>query len=297
MDREIITIFGFDMETDIGSWTPYYNGLVQGTPRLLEVLSEENVKATFLFTGEAARSYPGIVKDVMGQEHEIGCHTLCHETIGDELFPIPGLKPVLPEEVFFRIKTATGIIESITNEKALSFRSPRLWGSTAVVNALEELGYWADLSYPMYYYRDRIKPYHPDKNDWTREGTMKIVEIPNFADMTIVSTDPYGRDRDQWPLFRTEGAESLMTHVNAFVDYCGGSGVNPAVLCFYLHPWEFVRMPEGLISYGEGSVLPDQFLIKNCGDYALEQFQELIRLLKGIGSSFCTARDFAGKGD
>lgn len=90
MNREIITIFGFDMETDIGSWTPYYNGLKHGTPRLLEVLSKENIKATFLFTGEAARLHPDIVRRVMDEKHEIGCHTLYHETIGDKMFPIPG---------------------------------------------------------------------------------------------------------------------------------------------------------------------------------------------------------------
>ena len=31
-------VFGFDMETDIGSWTPFYEGLVHGTPRMLDLL-------------------------------------------------------------------------------------------------------------------------------------------------------------------------------------------------------------------------------------------------------------------
>lgn len=30
-------VFGFDMETDIGSYTPYYNGVQLGTPLLLDV--------------------------------------------------------------------------------------------------------------------------------------------------------------------------------------------------------------------------------------------------------------------
>ena len=57
-------VFGFDMETDIGSWTPFYEGLVHGTPRILELLSKHGISATFFFTGDAARSHPEVVKMV-----------------------------------------------------------------------------------------------------------------------------------------------------------------------------------------------------------------------------------------
>jgi peptidoglycan-N-acetylglucosamine deacetylase len=40
-------MLGFDMETDIGSWTPFYEGLTKGAPRILEVLSKNDIKATF----------------------------------------------------------------------------------------------------------------------------------------------------------------------------------------------------------------------------------------------------------
>ena len=33
-------VFGFDMETDIGSWTPFWNGLLKGTPRILKLLDK-----------------------------------------------------------------------------------------------------------------------------------------------------------------------------------------------------------------------------------------------------------------
>ncbi|HOB22206.1 MAG TPA: polysaccharide deacetylase family protein, partial [Bacillota bacterium] len=82
-------IFGFDMETDIGSWTPFYEGLVKGTPRILELLAKHGITATFFFTGEAAQKNPQVVKDVAEAGHEVGCHSLHHETLGDKLFPIP----------------------------------------------------------------------------------------------------------------------------------------------------------------------------------------------------------------
>ena len=43
-------VLGFDMETDVGSWTPFYNGLLKGTPRLLRLLDRKDVAATFFFT-------------------------------------------------------------------------------------------------------------------------------------------------------------------------------------------------------------------------------------------------------
>jgi peptidoglycan-N-acetylglucosamine deacetylase len=283
-------VFGFDMETDIGSWTPFYEGLLHGTPRLLEILSRHNVKSTFFFTGDAARSHPEVVGMVRRAGHEIGCHSLYHETLGDELIPIPGLRPVLPEECRHRVEAATKIVEDVAGSKMSSFRAPRLWGSTAMVNALEDLGYAADASYPMFFYKDRITPYHPSRSDWTLEGDMRIIEIPNFADMTMASGDPGGRDRDQWPLFRTEGAEALMRHIDAMLDFYQKRNL-PAVLCFYFHPWEFYEMPQGLIHFGEGAVLPDPFIVKNCGPYALAQLDSLIALLKNRGADFRCARD------
>jgi len=285
-------IFGFDMETDVGSWTPFYEGLVRGTPRILEVLERHAVSATFFFTGDAARTHPQIVKLIQRAGHEVGCHSLYHETVGDELFEIPGIKPILREEVFHRTEVATDIVQQAFGAKVVSYRAPRLFGSTALLNALEKLGYLADASYPMYYYKDRLAPYHPSDRDWTAEGSMNILEIPNFADMTIESKDPCGRDRDQWPLFRTEGAEALVAHVDNMIAHLRAKNL-PAVLCFYMHPWEFHQMPQGPIHFGEGTVIPDPFIVKNCGKYALDQLDRLIEMLKERGARFVGAGDLA----
>lgn len=288
-------VLGFDMETDIGSWTPFYEGLVHGTPRILDVLDKHDVTATFFFTGDAARHRPAIVRQVHRAGHEVGCHTLYHETIGDELFPIPGIKPMLPEECKHRISVASDWVrKALGKDDIRSFRAPRLWGSTGMINALEELGFVADASYPLYFYKKRLVPYHPCRTDWTREGDLKIVEIPNFADMTIKSTDRYGRDRDQWPKFRTEGAEALMQNINAMLELYRRRKL-PAVLCFYLHPWEFYKMPQGLIHFGEGAVLPDPFIVKNCGARAVRELDRLIKRLKDLNAEFLTARDLAAR--
>jgi len=282
-------VMGFDCETDVGSFTPFYNGLVHGTPTILDVLKRHGITATFFFTGDAARKKPEVVRLVCDSGHEVGCHSLFHETVGDPLFDIPGIYPLLPEEVENRLYRATEVVEEFAGYRPVSFRAPRLWGSTAVVNALEKLGYEADASYPMYYFRERLAPYHPNREDWTKEGTLKLVELPNFADLSMESKDPYGRDMDQWPLFRTAGAGVLMRHIEGYTGYCKARNVEP-FLCFYFHPWEMYPMPEGEIHYGECSVRPDPFIVKNCGTYAVEQLDRLIETLRDRGAQFFQAR-------
>lgn len=289
---KIDVMLGFDMETDVGSWTPFYKGMKFGTPKILSIIKKHGVSATFFFTGDSARKNPAIVRQVRRAGHEIGCHTLFHETIGDSLFDIPGMMPILPSEVENRLRLATKWVEEVAGTRPVSFRAPRLFGSTAMINALEKLGYASDSTYPMYYFKKRLQPYHPSRKNWLEPGNLKIVELPNFADLSMKSTDKYGRDLDQWPLFRTKNAGALLKHVDGFCHYVKERKIKP-FLCFYFHPWEFHAMPKGEIHYGEGGVRPDPFITKNCGDYAAEQLDALLEKLKQRGAEFFQAGQIA----
>ncbi len=285
-------VFGFDMETDIGSYTPYYEGVRHGTLRLLDVLKRNDIKATFFWTGHAAENNPDTVRLVRDAGHETGCHGLYHETLGDPIFPLPNNMPVLPSEVEGRLRLATDLVGRAGGVRPVSFRCPRLWGSTKVVNILEALGYRADASFPLFFYGRPYVPYHPSGTDWTKPGRMKLLEIPNFCDLAMESHDPYQRDRDQWPLFRTKSAAFLMKKVEGFIDYVGSRGQRP-VLCFYMHPWEFHPMPQGSIDFGECSVRPLPFIVRNCGPRAVEQLDRLCRGLTRRGARFLTAVSLA----
>jgi peptidoglycan/xylan/chitin deacetylase (PgdA/CDA1 family) len=283
-------VIGVDMETDVGSFTPYYEGAKHGTPLLLDLFKRKGIKGTFFFTGDCAKENPDVAKMVAESGNEVGCHTLYHETVGDELFPIPGVKPLLPFEVKPRIKLAKEWVEEAADVPVTSFRCSRLWGSTRVVNALEELGFTCDVTYPMYFYREQFAPYHPSRENWTKKGDSKVLEVPNFADMTMESQDPgLERDRDQWPLFRTKGGEYLLERSQAFLDFCDEKGV-PRVLAYYFHPWEFWPM-ESSYNFGEATVIPEEFITINCGEAALIELDKVIDGLTAIGAKFVTARD------
>jgi len=138
----IKVVLGIDMETDIGSWTPYYGGVRKGTPRLLSLMERLGITGTFFFTGEAARENPAAVQDVLRAGHEVGCYSLYRETVGDELFPIPGVKSLLPEEVPGRLALATEWMGDAAGLQPASFRCPRLWGRTAWSTRWKVLDMW-----------------------------------------------------------------------------------------------------------------------------------------------------------
>ncbi len=286
--KPIYVLLGIDMETDVGSFTPFYEGTKHGTPLLIDLFAKRGVSATFFFTGDCARQNPDVVRMVAESGNEVGCHSLYHETIGDELFPIPGVKPLLEHEVKPRLALCKQWVSQAGGVVPKSFRCPRLWGSTAVVNALEELGFTCDVTYPMYFYREQFSPYHPSRDDWTKKGDSSVLEVPNFADMVMESKDSgLERDRDQWPLFRTEGGAYMLERAREFLNFCDQRQI-PRVLAFYLHPWEFWPM-EKSYHFGEATVIPDEFITMNCGDKALAELDKMIGGLCEMDAVFVTA--------
>jgi len=283
-------LFGIDMETDVGSFTPFYEGVKHGTPLLLDLFAEKDVDATFFFTGDCAKENPNVAKMVVENGHEVGCHSLYHETLGDELFPIPGIKPLLPFEIKPRIAICKEWVQEASGVIPTSFRCPRLWGATNVVNALEELDFTCDVTYPMYFFREQFEPYYPSREDWTKKGNSSVLEVPNFADMVMESEDPgLERDRDQWPLFRTKGGEYLLERSKAYLEFCNEKDV-ARVLAYYIHPWEFWPM-EKSYNFGEATVIPEEFITINCGKNALDELGRLIDGLSDIGAQYVTAYD------
>ena len=50
----------------------------QNTPRLLDILKQRNVKATFYVVATNAKRYPEIMRRIIAEGHEIGNHTVTH---------------------------------------------------------------------------------------------------------------------------------------------------------------------------------------------------------------------------
>lgn len=53
----------------------------KNTPRLLDMLRERNIKATFYVIGRSVNMYPHIVRRIVAEGHEIGNHTWTHRKL------------------------------------------------------------------------------------------------------------------------------------------------------------------------------------------------------------------------
>ena len=89
--------------------------------RLVDLLAQHDTKATFFVLGWVAERYPGLVKMLVAQGHEIASHGYGHELITDQT---PGM---------FRddVRRAKGILEDICGKRVYgyvhqAFQLPRI---------------------------------------------------------------------------------------------------------------------------------------------------------------------------
>jgi len=101
------------------------------TPRILDVLKEAQVKATFFMLGMHAQRYPDVARRVAEEGHEIGNHTYDHH----------GVFYYKPEELNREVRQAETIIESITGIKTKYFRPPKAWLTREEKQQLKDMGY------------------------------------------------------------------------------------------------------------------------------------------------------------
>jgi len=107
------------------------------TPRLLDILKEADVKATFFVVGQQALKYPHILSRMHSEGHSVGCHSFSHRHAW--LMP--------PLRTFKDLELTRQAIESTLGYKPRWYRPP--WGMFNLCNAAaaKKLGlniaYWS----------------------------------------------------------------------------------------------------------------------------------------------------------
>ncbi len=110
---------------DIEEWFEYQNypkgGKAYYLPilnsyldRLLDLLEQRNIKATFFCLGMVAKEYPEIIKKIASRKHEIGCHSYYHKLV----------TRMDAKQFEEDTKKAVSIIEDLIGEKVCGYRAP-----------------------------------------------------------------------------------------------------------------------------------------------------------------------------
>ncbi len=108
------------------------------TPKILDILKRENVKAAFFVIGDQAENNVGLLKRYIGDGHEIGNHTFTHPDISD----------ISPRQLELELNLTERLFASKLGLQPLYFRppysidqEPDTNDQAAPIDMIEQMGY------------------------------------------------------------------------------------------------------------------------------------------------------------
>jgi peptidoglycan/xylan/chitin deacetylase (PgdA/CDA1 family) len=115
-----------------------FRGIEEGMPKLLAMLAEERVPATCFTTGDVARRYPDVVREMVSTGHELACHGMTHRAFTS----------MTDDEAQAEIEESVTILRE--HAPVTSFRAPYLRFPERYVPLLETSGFAVDSSQAKY---------------------------------------------------------------------------------------------------------------------------------------------------
>ncbi len=190
--------------------------------RVLALLGNLGIRATFFILGEVADDHPSVVKKIAAGAHEIACHSYRH-------IPVYQRKP---KEFRADIRYAKSLLEDLVGKPVIGYRAPNYSiGSEQswAYDILLEEGFQYDSSvYPILHdrfgdFRAPRFPYHIRRN-----GNGRLIEFPVGTARFLGVNMPIGGG-GYFRLFPVEWFRRGIQRVNA-------NEGKP--IMFYFHPWE-----------------------------------------------------------
>ncbi|MCX7124222.1 MAG: polysaccharide deacetylase family protein, partial [Gammaproteobacteria bacterium] len=142
MKKVFITI---DVEQDCPPYLSTVEGMKQGMPKLLDLFASEKISATFFTTGKMAELFPEIMRRIVDEGHELGCHGYTHRRFDQMSY----------EEAEYEIKMSAQVLRQYG--PVVSFRAPNLSFPDAYLPILVDNGFEIDSSLAKYKMSRRYK--------------------------------------------------------------------------------------------------------------------------------------------
>ncbi|WP_375398503.1 glycosyltransferase [uncultured Sphingomonas sp.] len=130
------------------------------TPRILDILKEQRVPATFFIVGENALTERGLLMRMIDEGHEVGSHTYTH----------PNLAGASLTDTDFELNATQRLFQAFTGRSLRLFRAP--YFGDAEPTTADEIG-------PALRAQDRgyiSVGLHVDPGDWRRPGVQEIID-------------------------------------------------------------------------------------------------------------------------
>lgn len=122
-----------------------------GVPRILKLLEQYAIPATFFIPGHTVESFPASVEAILEAGHELGNHGYGHEDISTQS----------PQEERRSLEMGQKALERCMGYPPKGYRSPSWDYSDVTLSLLTEYGFLYDSSL----FADDYHPYHPRQGD------------------------------------------------------------------------------------------------------------------------------------
>jgi polysaccharide deacetylase family protein (PEP-CTERM system associated) len=202
------------------AWDGMESRVCANTERLLQILADANVSATFFVLGWVAQRFPSLVREIAAQSHEIASHGFGHRLVYD----------LTPDAFRNDVRRSKDILESAIAAPVLGYRAPSysltprsLWA----IDILIEEGFRYDASiFPIHHdrYGIPVSPRHP----YILQRAGSLVEAPG----STVRWGPFNLPIGGGGYFRILPYAWTRWGINRL------NAVERAPAIFYLHPWE-----------------------------------------------------------
>ena len=176
---------------------------IAGTIRILDMLKQNDVKATFFCTGNFATHAPEVMKRIIDEGHEVACHGVDHWE---------------PKETDFM--KSKEIVESITGRKVYGYRQPRMFA--VVESEIKRAGYSYNSSLNPAFIPGRYMHLTEKRTWFMKDG---VLQIP-------ASVSPWFR----FPLFWLSLHNQPWTWYKVLTNW---TLRHDGYFVTYFHPWEF----------------------------------------------------------
>jgi len=202
------------------SWPERECRVEANVDRILAILDEGGVKATFFTLGWIAERYPALVKRIVAGGHELASHGYGHLRASDQ------------DRAQFKqdVGSAKAILEDLGGQQVLGYRAPSFsigHGNLWALEVLHEAGYrYSSSIYPVQH--DHYGMPDAPRFAWHPNGSDGLLEVPITTVRLGQRNLPAGGG-GYFRLFPYALSRWMMQQVNQ-------RDGQPAI--FYFHPWE-----------------------------------------------------------
>lgn len=219
-----------DVGEFFGRWNDNYDYLSKPTKRVLDILDEFNIRATFFVVADVIEHYPGLVESIVEKGHELACHGLHHTCKID----YKSKQPMMGNSEFEKITlNAKRDLEKISGEEVVGYRAPNAYIAGWMIDSLEKIGFRYDSSVcvnSLYNKTDSLLrkvssyPYYPKRNSLEVGKERYLKEFPwAYWEVFNLKIPTSGG-----PLLRFLGANVILKGLR--------QSLNRGHTIFYFHP-------------------------------------------------------------